>query len=395
MMEYMERGSLSDVLNDKAIPLSAALRSRMALEAARGMLYLHTLKPPVLHRDLKSPNLLVDHQYRVKIADFGLSRFRVEYTMTFCGSPKWTAPEVLNGLSYDTAADVWSYGVVVWELLTRQVPYAAGTWQPARRQKPRRGGASPTRAPHSPVGRTRGASEAVGAARGGAGAWPDASPGVGVLSGGGGHRSGGSGSGSGTAGGMQGGQGNGNNGSSRESVQALADAVELLGSQVAFSSLPMALRHVLCGVLLGAPALPRALLLCCFSSVSRVHARHDGARCLPLRRWRLRWRARAVCSCFPRSPRRSRSWRSAASNSSRIGVRHFKILWRTCRFLHESARGGGECEWFSAPVSCPRLVPPGATLVCVSPSAAAVWLGRAHALLILPSLLTVFVHRDT
>ena len=138
MMEYMERGSLSDVLNDKAIPLSAALRSRMALEAALGMLYLHSLKPPVLHRDLKGPNLLVDHQFRVKIADFGLLRFRVEYTMTFCGSPEWTASEVLNGLSYDTAADVWSYGVVVWELLTRQVPYAAGTWQPARRKATRR-----------------------------------------------------------------------------------------------------------------------------------------------------------------------------------------------------------------------------------------------------------------
>ena len=84
----MARGSLSDVLNDRAIAMSALMRSRMALEAARGMLYLHSLKPPVLHRDLKSPNLLVDHQFRVKIADFGLSRFRVEYTMTFCGSPK-------------------------------------------------------------------------------------------------------------------------------------------------------------------------------------------------------------------------------------------------------------------------------------------------------------------
>jgi hypothetical protein len=129
VMDYMEKGSLGDVLIDKESELSWKTRRQMALDAARGMRYLHSLTPSVLHRDLKSPNLLVDSQNRVKIADFGLSRFRVEYTMTFCGSPKWTAPEVLNGETYDTAADVWSYGVVVWELLTRAVPYAAGTWR--------------------------------------------------------------------------------------------------------------------------------------------------------------------------------------------------------------------------------------------------------------------------
>ncbi|EKX47066.1 hypothetical protein GUITHDRAFT_106982 [Guillardia theta CCMP2712] len=106
----------------------------MALQAAKGMLYLHSLRPPVLHRDLKSPNLLVQSDFSIKIADFGLSRFRVEYTMTFCGSPKWTAPEVLNGQNYDTAADIWSYGVVLWELLTRKVPYSAGTWATTRDQ---------------------------------------------------------------------------------------------------------------------------------------------------------------------------------------------------------------------------------------------------------------------
>ena len=94
----------------------------------------------------------------------------------------------------------------------------------------------------------------------------------------------GGGSGSGTAGGVQGGQGNGSNGSSRESVQALADAVELLGSQVGRflesvdGFVPCAVRCAAC-----APALQRALLLRCFSSASRVHARPDGARSLPLR----------------------------------------------------------------------------------------------------------------
>jgi len=134
VMEFLSRGSLTDVLQDPAVDLPDGLKRNMALQAAKGMLYLHSLRPPVLHRDLKSPNLLVQSDFSIKIADFGLSRFRVEYTMTFCGSPKWTAPEVLNGQNYDTAADIWSYGVVLWELLSRKVPYSAGTWTTSRDQ---------------------------------------------------------------------------------------------------------------------------------------------------------------------------------------------------------------------------------------------------------------------
>ncbi|KAJ1489746.1 kinase-like domain-containing protein, partial [Baffinella frigidus] len=123
VMEYLQHGSLNEVLLDFNIALTDKRKQQMALDAAKGMLYLHTLLPPVLHRDLKSPNLLVDERagrFTVKIADFGLSRFRVEYTMTFCGSPKWTAPEVLNGENYGTAADSWSFGVVLWEIATRK-----------------------------------------------------------------------------------------------------------------------------------------------------------------------------------------------------------------------------------------------------------------------------------
>ena len=69
----------------------------LCLDAGRGVPNSkpQTPNPKPANREC-SPNLLVDGQFRVKIADFGLSRFRVEYTMTFCGSPKWTAPEVLS-----------------------------------------------------------------------------------------------------------------------------------------------------------------------------------------------------------------------------------------------------------------------------------------------------------
>ena len=242
VMEYMARGSLSDVLGDASISLPPKQKASMALEAARGMLYLHTLKPPVLHRDLKSPNLLVDANFRIKIADFGLSRFRVEYTMTFCGSPKWTAPEVLNGLSYDTAADVWSYGVVLWELLTREVPYAAGTWLPAMMPKhslspikgraglgPRRGGLGGLQSPPRPSREGAGCNGGASGADSGVtsqwansaatGGFTSSSLSAGSVIGGGHSRSGSKGGGGG-----------------------LCDAaVELLGSQVQSTPAPLPL----------------------------------------------------------------------------------------------------------------------------------------------------------
>lgn len=89
------------------------------------MNYLHSFQPPILHRDLKSPNLLVDLSYAIKISDFGLARVRAHFqTMTGnCGTTQWMAPEVLAAEKYTEKADVFSYGVVLWETVTRQCPY--------------------------------------------------------------------------------------------------------------------------------------------------------------------------------------------------------------------------------------------------------------------------------
>ena len=110
--EYMPKGSLWEVLRSRDSALSEGMRYQMALDIARGMSYLHSLQPPILHRDLKALNLLVDNSFNVKVADFGIARPRVDDTMTFCGTPKWTAPEVLRMNSYSEKADVFSFGVV-------------------------------------------------------------------------------------------------------------------------------------------------------------------------------------------------------------------------------------------------------------------------------------------
>jgi serine/threonine-protein kinase CTR1 len=96
--EFLERGSLSDVLADKSIQIETPLLLRFAIDAALGMNYLHNRKPPIIHRDLKSANLLVDRYFNVKVSDFGLAkRGLVPGLMratTFCGTIPWLAPEV-------------------------------------------------------------------------------------------------------------------------------------------------------------------------------------------------------------------------------------------------------------------------------------------------------------
>ncbi|KAG9406671.1 hypothetical protein AC1031_002991 [Aphanomyces cochlioides] len=124
VVELVPRGSLWDVLRKHRF-LHVAMRVRFILHTAKGMSYLHNFEPPILHRDLKSPNLLVDRDYSVKISDFGLSRVKA-YVQTMtgsCGTMQWMAPEVLGNEKYTEKADVFSFGIVMWECLTGKCPY--------------------------------------------------------------------------------------------------------------------------------------------------------------------------------------------------------------------------------------------------------------------------------
>jgi len=75
VMEYMGQGSLYNLLHNPKVPMNWDLKLKVALDAAKGMNYLHCSNPIVMHRDLKSHNLLVDDGWRVKVSDFGLSRY--------------------------------------------------------------------------------------------------------------------------------------------------------------------------------------------------------------------------------------------------------------------------------------------------------------------------------
>ena len=132
-MEYYPRGSMFDVLNQGATdPVMAAeltwqRRLGMAADAAAGMHHLHTRS--ILHRDLKSPNLLIALDWTVKVADMGLSKLVGEETRNStataggASNPRWLAPEILRGGRPTAASDVFSFGIIMWEMLTWKLPW--------------------------------------------------------------------------------------------------------------------------------------------------------------------------------------------------------------------------------------------------------------------------------
>eukprot|EP00002_Diphylleia_rotans_P019933 TRINITY_DN3855_c0_g1_i2.p2 TRINITY_DN3855_c0_g1~~TRINITY_DN3855_c0_g1_i2.p2 ORF type:complete len:1720 (-),score=293.72 TRINITY_DN3855_c0_g1_i2:217-5376(-) len=122
--EFMQQGTLQDVLLDKNRDLPLPLRIQFTRDIVKGMLYLHTSNPPILHRDLKSLNVLVDDRFRLKVSDFGMTTFQGKSMADEnVGSLLWLAPEVLEGKEYIQASDVYAFGIVFWEIMARQEPY--------------------------------------------------------------------------------------------------------------------------------------------------------------------------------------------------------------------------------------------------------------------------------
>jgi len=127
--EFMERGSLHAILHNHHKKVSWKKLKHVAIDAAKGLNYLHTNIPQIIHRDFKSHNLLVDGNWRAKICDFGLSRIIDNATtgrdkkMTLCGTPSWAAPEVLRNEPYTEKVDIYSFGMVMWEMVSRQDPF--------------------------------------------------------------------------------------------------------------------------------------------------------------------------------------------------------------------------------------------------------------------------------
>lgn len=121
--EFCELGNLFSLLSNTTryyeyLPI--------ALDIANGMAYLHSRN--VIHRDLKPSNILLSRDNRAKVADFGMSVANTGQELTAeTGTYRYMAPEVIRHESYSSNADVYSFGIVLWQLITREVPFASKT----------------------------------------------------------------------------------------------------------------------------------------------------------------------------------------------------------------------------------------------------------------------------
>ncbi|CAI5715979.1 unnamed protein product [Hyaloperonospora brassicae] len=129
--EFMTQGDLSVLLTSARKEELSWCKEKLAIaiDIADALTYLHGREPIIIHRDLKSLNVLLDSHLRAKLSDFGLSRERsVDDTMTNgVGTLLWTAPEILRGEAYSEKADVYSYAIVLSELDTCLPPFALNT----------------------------------------------------------------------------------------------------------------------------------------------------------------------------------------------------------------------------------------------------------------------------
>jgi serine/threonine protein kinase len=123
--EYLPKGSLFDYIHRDRGKISEKDQIKIASEIAVALKYLHSRN--VIHCDLKSSNVLIDDNWKIKIGDFGLSRFfsldNDEDNRGRIGTPHWMAPEVLKGEKYRQCADIFSFGMILWEILSLEIPY--------------------------------------------------------------------------------------------------------------------------------------------------------------------------------------------------------------------------------------------------------------------------------
>uniref|UniRef100_H3CC38 Tyrosine-protein kinase n=1 Tax=Tetraodon nigroviridis TaxID=99883 RepID=H3CC38_TETNG len=126
VFEFMENGCLSDYLRARKGSLSQDLLLSMCVDVSEGMAYLENSN--YIHRDLAARNCLVSNNNQVKVSDFGMTRlvFDDQYTSSHCSKfpVKWAAPEVIKYSKFSSKSDIWSFGVLMWEVYSEgRLPY--------------------------------------------------------------------------------------------------------------------------------------------------------------------------------------------------------------------------------------------------------------------------------
>ena len=126
VMEYIENGNLFEQpswKNNKCFPSNEV--AKIIKEIICAVYYLHNMDPPIIHRDIKPENVLIDKNGVAKLTDFGWSNYvdSNEIRRTYCGTPVYLAPEMIKEIGHDEHLDIWCIGVLLFELLTGNVPF--------------------------------------------------------------------------------------------------------------------------------------------------------------------------------------------------------------------------------------------------------------------------------
>ena len=125
IMELGAKGQLFSLLNKYRHGFDQTRAAQYMREIISAVKYLHSFDPPIIHRDIKPENILLDENGRCKLADFGWSNYvnPNKVRVTFCGTPEYLAPEMVNKIGHDTSVDIWALGVLCFELLTGKLPF--------------------------------------------------------------------------------------------------------------------------------------------------------------------------------------------------------------------------------------------------------------------------------
>ncbi len=126
VMEYISKGNLYSILSKQTSKcFDAKVVASFMRDLISAVYYLHSMDPPIVHRDIKPENVLLAEDGRLKLTDFGWSNYMTEneVRVTYCGTPVYLAPEMIKEIGHDKSLDIWCIGVLMFELLTGNIPF--------------------------------------------------------------------------------------------------------------------------------------------------------------------------------------------------------------------------------------------------------------------------------